>query len=422
MRITIITVGSRGDVQPYVALGAGLQRAGFRVRLATHANFETLARAHDLEFSVIEGNPRTLLETETAQAWLATGGNPFGFVRHLAELMQPMLVQGISDCWQGCDGADAIIYSSLGWLSAHHVVEKKRVPGIAAFLQPASPTKYFPASLFPPQLRLGPLYHRLSYTVGESFFWRLFRQPLNEARRAALELPPMPRHSPFAEARRKQWPVLYGYSPSVVPKPPDWGSWLHVTGYWFLDRPDEWQPPANLAEFIRGGPRPVYVGFGSMRTHDAGDITEVVLRALQRSGQRAVLLTGWGGLAATDLPEYVHAVESVPHDWLFPLMAAVIHHAGAGTTAAGLRAGVPTVAVPYFADQPFWGWRVQELGVGPRPIRKKRLAAENLAGAIRAVIDNNGMRRRAAEVGEQIRREDGIGRAVAVVKALLREA
>ncbi len=168
-------------------------------------------------------------------------------------------------------------------------------------------------------------------------------------------------------------PVIYGFSPSVVQKPPDWGDHVEITGYWFLDRQPGWQPPADLADFLAAGAPPVYIGFGSMSTRKPQETTELVLRALSRDRQRGLLLTGWGGLSEIDLPDYVFKIEFAPHDWLFPQMAAVVHHGGAGTTAAGLRAGIPTIIVPHFIDQPFWGQRVADLGAGPQPIPRRQL-------------------------------------------------
>jgi hypothetical protein len=253
---------------------------------------------------------------------------------------------------------------------------------------------------------------RLTYLVGEQVFWLVFRTGVNEARREVLGLPPLPLRAPFPEARRRGAPALYGYSPTVLPKPSDWPDWVRVTGYWFLDRTADWRPAPELVRFLESGPPPVYVGFGSMHARSAPSLTATVVEALRRTGQRGILLSGWGALTDTGLPDGITAVDSVPHDWLFPQTAAVVHHAGAGTTGAGLRAGVPTVAIPFFADQPFWARRVFDLGAGPRPIPLKRLTAERLAGAVQIAVQDESVRARAAEVGEAIRAEDGVAQAV----------
>jgi sterol 3beta-glucosyltransferase len=209
--------------------------------------------------------------------------------------------------------------------------------------------------------------------------------------------------------------MLYAYSEAVVPRPADWGEHVAVTGYWFLDAPAGWPPPPGLLKFLADGPPPVYVGFGSMFMAGGAPMTTVVVKALELSGQRGVIATGWGGLTAEIGPDHVYFLEAVPHDWLFPRVAAVVHHGGAGTTGAGLRAGRPTVVCPLVGDQPFWGRRVAELGVGSAPLPRAKLTAERLAEAISAAVTDAKMQERAADLGERIRAEDGVARAVALI-------
>ncbi len=210
------------------------------------------------------------------------------------------------------------------------------------------------------------------------------------------------------------FPFFYCYSPAVLPKPPDWPDWVYVTGYWFLDRPPDWQPSPNLVDFLGAGPPPVYITFGSIIDRDPEALTKLVLEALDLTGQRAILDTGWGGLSNTELPEQVFQVksDSAPHDWLLPQMAAVVHHGGTGTTFAGLRAGLPSIIVPSFGETFFWGQRVADLGVGPLPIPKKHLTAKRLAAAIHTTITDKTMQARAAALGQRIQSEDGVARAV----------
>jgi UDP:flavonoid glycosyltransferase YjiC (YdhE family) len=212
--------------------------------------------------------------------------------------------------------------------------------------------------------------------------------------------------------------VLYGYSPAVIPKPSDWNGQAHVTGYWFLDPVDDWTPPADLGEFLQAGAPPIFIGFGSMSTSNPAATTQLIVQALARTPQRAVLLSGWGGLHASDLPDTIYLLESAPFAWLFPRMAAVVHHGGAGTTSAGLRAGVPSIVIPFFADQPFWGRRVADLGVGPAPIPFKQLTPDRLARAIESAVTDQAMQQRATELGSTIRAEDGIAQAVRVIEQL----
>jgi UDP:flavonoid glycosyltransferase YjiC (YdhE family) len=271
----------------------------------------------------------------------------------------------------------------------------------------------------PPSL-LGSLPNRPSYQIARQMMWQAFRSADKAARREVLDLPAAPFFGPFnAEPVRGQ-PILYGYSPAVITPPADWGADVHVTGYWFLDPADDWSPDPALADFLAAGPSPVYVGFGSMSSRNPEATANLILDALARTGQRGIIHAGWGGLQRADLPGSVLMIEGAPFSWLFPRVAAVVHHGGAGTTSAGLRAGVPSVVVPFFGDQPFWGQRVADLGVGPAPIPRKKLTAERLAGAIRIAVTDEVMRGRAVELGAKIRAEDGIARAVAVVEQMRR--
>jgi sterol 3beta-glucosyltransferase len=206
-------------------------------------------------------------------------------------------------------------------------------------------------------------------------------------------------------------PVLFSFSRHVVPPPPDWPESVRVTGYWFLDEGQTWQPPSRLVEFLDAGPPPVFISFGSMVGPYPADTARVVLEALARTGQRGLIVTGWGGLTVPDPPPEVHVAEFVPYDWLLPQVAAVVHHGGAGTTAAGLRAGKPTVICPFVADQPFWGRRVNALGVGPPSIPQRKLTAARLAKAIHQAVTDAPMQQRATELGAKIRAEDGIATA-----------
>ncbi len=229
--------------------------------------------------------------------------------------------------------------------------ERTRVPAVLASLVPVSRSGAFP-TVGAPELPLGRIYNRLTYTIGDQMAWQPFRRLVDRWRVEVLGLAPAPFLGPMRAVERLRRPVLYGFSPSIVPRPADWGSHVHVTGYWFNDPENGWRPPAELAHFLDAGPPPVYVGFGSMTDRDPAVVARIVLEALEQTGCRAVVLSGWARLpGVTDRPG-VHFVENVPHDWLFPKMAAVVHHGGAGTTHAGLRAGAPTVVVPFFTDQP----------------------------------------------------------------------
>jgi sterol 3beta-glucosyltransferase len=265
------------------------------------------------------------------------------------------------------------------------------------------------------RLPFGRALNHLSFHLMQQMIWQSFKVS-DVAMRQALGMGKPPFWGPFGELTRRQVPVLYGYSSHVLPRPCDWPDYYHVTGYWFLD--ESWQPPADLVDFLNAGAPPVYIGFGSMGSRNPEEAGRIALEALAKSGQRGILASGWGGLKSSDVPDNVHMVTSLPHSWLFPRMTAVVHHGGAGTTAASLRAGVPSVVVPFMGDQPFWGRRVSALGVGPAPIPRRRLTSQRLADAIRECVTNPTMRQKAGELGQRIRADDGIGAAVAIVRQI----
>jgi sterol 3beta-glucosyltransferase len=338
------------------------------------------------------------------------GNNPLNIVPVLAAQFFPLATQVMVGVREACRGSDLIVHSFLMTLAGHAIARERGIPDVSAQLFPVfAPTRTFPSLMFP-ALPLGGGYNRLTHALSHQLFWQSSRAAYHVLRRQ----PVLPARIdwPFRSSDRQPTPILYGFSPHVVPPPPDWSPRAVVSGYWFLDTGANWQPPAELAEFLAAGPPPVCIGFGSTVTREGAKLARVALEALKRAGRRGLFLTGWGSSGGIDLPEYACAIEAAPHDWLFPRMAAVVHHGGAGTTAAALRAGVPTVVTPFTTDQPFWASRVHTLGVGPQPIYGKRLTAENLAAAIEAATSDEALRRRAAVLGARIRAEDGVARAV----------
>lgn len=421
MRIVIPITGSRGDVQPYIALGKGLRAAGHEVRVATHADFASSVFGQGLEFFALAGSARALHSTEAARRMVGAGGNPFAYLRELVRLREPLMPDLMARCAEACRDADLVLLTQTTLLLGLSAAEKWGLPVCITALQPTAPSRFLANCLFPDLPAWVPgrgLYNYLSHLLAGGCLWAFLRPVINKARRDVLGLPPFPLAGPplafFAST-----PTLAGYSPRVIPRPPDWGDNHHVTGFWFLGGAGDWQPPARLRDFLEAGPPPVCVGFGSMTDGEAERATEVVLKALAATGRRAVLLTGWGALGAARDSDRVFVTEAVPHDWLFPRAAAVIHHGGAGTTAAGLRAGVPALVVPFAGDQFLWGRRLFALGVGPRPIPRRKLSAERLADALRTLADDQGMRRRAAALGADIRAEDGVAGAVRLIVSLV---
>lgn len=418
MKITMLAIGSLGDVKPLVALGLGLKSNGHDVRVATHAIFEGLIRSHGLGFFLIKADPKKTLESRAGQEALKNGSNPLRSWINFSRMVRPSFIQTGLDCLDACKACDLIVYSPFSTFFALHVSEKLNIPTVAAYLSPMHPTKQIPSLLSPTQRNLGGMFNLFTWKIYDLMTYPPNRSIINELRSKHLGLPPLG-FTYFRKRQDGQRLVLYGISPSVFPKPPDWDDNIKVTGYWFLENEKEWSPPVELIEFLSEGKPPVYIGFGSMTTHDPKSLTETVLRALELSNQRGVLLNGWGCLGDTDLPESVIQIDSAPHGWLFPRIAAVVHHGGAGTTASVLRTGKPSVVVPFFVDQPFWGRRVSELGVGTKPIPLQKLTPERLATAINTIVSDIRIQKNANELSERIRTEKGVANAVDQIEGFL---
>lgn len=415
MRLAIIALGSQGDVQPYIALGVGLRRAGHHVRLVTHENYEQHVQSYGLEFRAMHGNVQAFLDSDEMRE-LTERGNFLTINARAAREAQRVSLLWARDGLEACRDVNAILAGVGGLNVAFAIAQKLDLPIIQAPVFPFTPTAAFPGVLLPQGISsLGGLANRLSHELVRQAMWQGFRAADAKARKEVLELPAAPFWGPYRSERLNRFPTLYGFSPSVIPPPKDWTN-ARVTGYWFLDAAPDWTPPAALEAFLAAGPPPVFVGFGSMGSRNPQETAALVLNALEPTRQRAILQTGWGGLRPENLPDHVHVIASAPHTWLFPRMAAIVHHGGAGTTAAGLRAGVPSIVIPFFGDQPFWGERVRALGVGPAPIPRKRLSLDGLAKAIQQAVTDSSMIEKAADLGAKIRAEDGIGNAVAAIQ------
>jgi UDP:flavonoid glycosyltransferase YjiC (YdhE family) len=416
MHISVIAPGSRGDVEPYLALAQGLGRAGHHARLVTHQNFEGLVTTHGVEFWPLEGSVQAIAQSEDMRARLE-GGNFLAIMGQMAREAQRGALALAKGGLAACRDTDVIIAGIGGLFTGIALAEKFGLPLVQAYYIPFTPTAAYP-SFLAPSLRGAQIgrVNRLSYHAARQMIWQGFRSADTLARRDVLGLPRAPLSGPFNSHCLRGQPILYGYSQRVIPRPADWDAQTHVTGYWFVDGNDAWQPPQAVLDFLAAGPPPVYVGFGSMSSRNPEETTALVVQALAQARQRGLVLAGWGGMGSGDLPETILAVDSVPFAWLFPRVTAVVHHGGAGTTAAGLRAGVPSVIVPFFGDQPFWGRRVADLGVGPQPIPRRKLTVERLAQAISQAVTDQAMRQRAAALGAVIQTEDGVARAVDIVE------
>lgn len=401
MRILIAAAGSRGDVAPYTGLGAALRTAGHDVALATTDAFAPLVRAAGLEFRALPADPRK-----------GGGGGGGRELMRAAAAFVGELGQGFADAVDR--GTDLLLLSTttapLGW----HLAEATGTPALGVYLQPTAPTGDFPPVVTGAR-SLGRAGNRMAGRFALRMTDRLYA-PAVTALRARLGLPPASPAATRERLERAGWPVLHGFSTALVPRPADWRPGLRVTGTWWPHHDPDAPLPSGLADFLAAGPPPVLIGFGSMAAGEGERLSGLAVAALRRAGLRGILQSGSAGLAATG--DDVLTVGDVPHAPLFPRLAAVVHHAGAGTTAAALRAGVPAVAVPVTADQPFWARRLAAVGAAPDPVPYRALTAERLADALDLAVRRGGCAEAAARVARHMAREDGAAGVVEAVERL----
>ncbi len=414
----MLALGSRGDVQPFVALAVALQERGYRVTVAAAADYGPLAGAYGVPFTPVGGYVAELMNMGLVNELLDGAHNPLYFARAFLGELAPLLTTILADCWQIAQQADLLLVSTLGLYLGLDLVEKRPCPLVAVHFHPllAVPDRAhvnFPSA--PAWLPLAPAYHQLTYWLGRHGLWQLLSPLLNRARRTVLHLPAL---SPWARYRRAQQalPTLFAYSPTVAPLASDCvlPPATAITGYWFLPQPAAWQPPAPLLDFLAAGAPPVVITFGSiLGGREPNQMTQLLVDALAQSGQRGLIYRGWGDLGNIELSSTVLAIDATPHDWLFARAAAVVHHGGAGTTAATLRAGLPSVVVPVFGDQLLWADRLQVLGTAPPPLPRVQLTATRLAAAIDQVVTQPAFRTQAQQIQQALHAEDGVATAVA---------
>lgn len=413
MSITILAVGSQGDVQPYLALAVGLKNAGYQVRFAANSNFAALAARYQIEFFPIQLDSFEFTQSSQTQSWLDAESIPH-LILSTNRVIRPMLEHIMEDVFAACQGSEAIIYHSYALPFVYYIGKQLKIPCIPASLHPM-PTRSYPAILSnmmrSPSKTLNLLTHLLVHQISWQVFLPIVRKHWNGNAR-------LPLIGPYRELLKGPQPVLCGYSSSVLPVSEDLPKHVSITGYWFLDPHPNWQPDPALTEFLKSTPKPIYIGFGSMGNPAKNqDTANIILETIAQTGIRAILSAGWSGLG-TDrpLPENVFLIKDTPHRWLFPQMAAIVHHGGAGTTGAALSAGVPSLIVPHFGDQYYWGRRIAELGVGPKPIVRKKLTAERFATALSTMLNDSGMREQASSLGAKITAEDGVTQAVQIIR------
>lgn len=411
--IAMLVVGTRGDVQPFLAVAKRLQEFGHHVRLATHVTFSDFVKSAGVEFYPLGGDPRVLAGYMQRNKGLPLAPGELIIQRKqlkaIIESIQPACIE--PDRETGVPFRAQAIIANPPVFGEVHVAEALGVPVHILFTVPWTPTSEFPPPIAHLPKSPG---NRLLYVMVDLAIWWIVRDLINDLRTRKLKLPAIPYFSLYCGSVY-HLPTGYMWSRHVLPKPKDWGPLVDVVGYCFLNDGSKYQPQEELVNWIKKGPKPIYIGFGSMLLDDPRKTTEIILEALKNTGQRGILNRGWGDLGVfsevSKVPEYIFLIEDCPHDWLFPQCSGVVHHGGAGTTASGLKAGCPTTIVPFFGDQFFWGDNIHQKGLGPEPIPIAHLNVESLSNAIRFMLQPE-VKSQAMEIAKLIENEDGVATAV----------
>lgn len=418
MKIAIITSGSRGDVAPYTGLGSRLRAAGHDVVIATQEAFADAVREAGCEFRRIPGDTRALLGSERGQEWQQRSTGLIGGIRTNIQMGMRLLEEMGEGVLAAAEGADVLLLQRVALWHGYLVAKARGIPGMALELFPSVPTADFALPSLDIRF-LGRWGNRNIPRLVAGATSRIktpMDGPIREFQRQ-LGLPPSGLAAIRLEMNRDEhWPIYHGYSPAVVPRPADWRPGVEAVGYWWPPSRPDWQPPKELVDFLESGPAPVFIGFGSMTGSRGRQLAETVSAALRQAGVRAVVQAGWADLATTG--DDVISIGDTPHEWLFPQMAAVVHHAGAGTTGAALRAGVPAIPLPALGDQPFWADRLVRLRVSPGWTPMKNLSAGRLAALIQEAVTDRSYRRRAEALAGRIHAEDGSARVIEALERL----
>ncbi|KAG8890800.1 Sterol 3-beta-glucosyltransferase [Tulasnella sp. 332] len=423
LHITCLTIGSRGDCQPYIALCKRLQQDGHTCRIATHVEYKDWVEGHGIQFTAVGGDPAELM-----RICVENGMFTYGFLKEGLSKFRGWLDDLLATSWEACQGTDLLIESPSA-MAGIHIAEGLRIPYFRAFTMPYSRTRAYPHAFAVPERKMGGSYNYMTYVAFDQVFWRAISGQVNRWRRNVMGIA----GTTFDRLEQHKVPFLYNFSPTVVPPPLDWYEWIRITGYWFLDDPDDnktkkWTPPADLVSFIDSahalGKKVVYIGFGSIVVSDPEAMTRAVVEAIELSGVYAILSKGWSDRLSAKkadghpevpeikLPPQIYSISSIPHDWLFPRIDAACHHGGAGTTGASLRAGLPTIIKPFFGDQFFWADRVEALDVGSS-VRK--LTVDHLTTALKAATTDLKQIEKAKLLGQKIRAEKGVDNAVEAI-------
>lgn len=416
--ILLLTYGSRGDVEPYLALALGLKRAGFHPFLATSSRFQSWISTFGIKAYPLTDGVMALIETDAARTMIEGTAGLWGRLKAAIELSRksgPLNAKLMADSWKAAQDIDPdlIVFHPKAF-AAPHIAEHLNIPVVMGVFQPIMiPTAEFPlmGMEFLPKML-----NKLSYKASSAGY-AMYRKPVN-ALRKELGLPAVrkSKHVLFPP-ERATYPVLHAISPTLMRRPFDWPSHAEMSGFWNMPK-SKARLPVELETFIEAGEKPVFIGFGSMVSSDPRTLAQIVTDALNQTGLRGVVAKGWAGLELKN-DNQILTIDPTPFDALFPRMAAVVHHGGLGTTATGLRAGVPNVIIPFFGDQALWGRRVAALGVGPEPIPRTKLTSGRLADALKRATSDPLMQDAARCMADKLESEYGVEKAVENIGRLI---
>ncbi len=414
MKITLLTYGSRGDVEPFVALGEGLIERGHHVHLAAPQPFEQLAISRGITFTGLPGDPGEAVQRLVDDA----GRNWVKMMTTLGKFVLPLAKDVFTNAQQATVGSDLVIHSFLLTGAGYEIAKKQGIPDLSAQFFPVfSSTGGFP-SLTAPELPLGKFYNRSTHRITNAILKFGMKATYRWVQRKNPELPDLTGWA-FDGDVETRTPILYAISPQVVSPPDEWSATAYMTGYWSLKSSVKYEPSPELLTFLDSGTPPVAICFGSTISKDSAKIARIARDAISESGTRGILVGK--GLYSEKSPPNILWQDFVPYEWLFPRVAVVAHHGGAGTTGVALKAGVPNIVIPFASDQPFWGRRVHQLGASPKPIFARRLTVKKLAAAINIALGDERMKENVRTLGDKLREEDGVARATEIIEGMSKD-
>lgn len=410
MKITMISIGSTGDVRPYILLGKELKSRGHEITLLCFPDFEKQVQEAGLTFRALPGDAVTLMSS------VMTTATGITFLYQFKNVVEEQLDDMLASMMAACEGAEAVICTFFGSM-VYSIAEKFRIPCIQTHFFPMDKSELAPMTTVP-LLRMGKTFNKATYKLGYLIINSVEWKYLGNWRKKHGMRPKKITTQPDYTVNGYRIPVLYALSPMLLPRSIEWDENIHMTGFLMDRTQSDFTPSPELTAFLEAGEKPIYIGFGSMCSSDVGHMLDIVVQAVRMAGVRAIIGKGWGGADMRDALDdpNIFVADYLPHSWLFPRVAAVVHHGGAGTTAAGIMAGCPTLVIPFGGDQHFWASRVYSLGLGPKYIRREFLTSERLARSLKELVEVKSYRVAAQELGARLAMEDGVRNAADIAE------